>query len=77
MTNGQGNGAFPKRKTPRFRTGPSCLAAVGFQRLAAGRVLELKVENPKSNRACALEGLKAMCPANFAEGAGLFVPILF
>jgi hypothetical protein len=50
---------------------------VGFQRLAAGRVLELKVENPKSNRACALEGLEAMCPANFAEGAGLFVPILF
>ncbi|MET4115085.1 hypothetical protein ABIB90_002089 [Bradyrhizobium sp. JR4.1] len=51
MTNGEGDGAFPKRKTPRFRAGSSWLAAMGFQRLAAGRVLELKVENPKSNRA--------------------------
>jgi acetolactate synthase regulatory subunit len=50
MTNGEGGGAFPKRKTPRFRTGPSWLAGKGFQRLAAAPWLELKVENLKSNR---------------------------
>jgi DNA-binding transcriptional LysR family regulator len=65
MTNGEGDGAFPKRKTPRFRTGPSWLTAMGFQRLAAGRVLELKVENPKSNRTRARKA-EAKCPANFA-----------
>jgi hypothetical protein len=66
MTNGEGDGAFPKRKTPRFRTGPSWLAAMGFQRRAARRVLELKVENPKSNRAGARKA-QGDLPGEFRE----------
>jgi len=59
----------PKRKTPRFRTGPSWLAAMGFQRRAAGRVVELKVENPKSNRADARKA-QGDVPGEF-RGEGL------
>src|SRR4051812_48681974 len=65
----------PKEKPRAFAPGPSWLAAMGFQRRAAGRVLELKVENPKSNRAGAREAQGDV--ASEFRGEGLDFLFLF